>query len=192
MPRSSSVIGARSSRCCIRTCTGCKRTVRLCEGGPRSSACRKRLAYPGPGVRRVARRPGLPLVRLRVLRFPLVDPIRTPAAPSPSGLAAGRSRSDPLQPMYIPPGVALSRSRAGTRDRVLVPTGVRTQRSDDVRGRHQTLRVPDGSYVLDRPADVTEVIPRADVLAVVFGSGRIHSDAARRHRRGCKVGAVER
>jgi hypothetical protein len=32
---------------------------------------------------------------------------------------------------------------------------------------HQTLRVLDGSYVLDRPAD--EVIPRADVLAVVFG-----------------------
>jgi uncharacterized protein len=37
-----------------------------------------------------------------------------------------------------------------------------------VAGR-QTLRVLDGSYVLDRPADVTEVIPRADVLAVVFG-----------------------
>ena len=34
---------------------------------------------------------------------------------------------------------------------------------------YQTLRVLDGSYVLDRPADVTEVIPRADVLAVVFG-----------------------
>ena len=34
---------------------------------------------------------------------------------------------------------------------------------------HQTLRVLDGSYVLDRPADVTEVIPRAGVLAVVFG-----------------------
>jgi len=34
---------------------------------------------------------------------------------------------------------------------------------------HQTLWVLDGSYVLDRPADVTEVIPRADVLAVVFG-----------------------
>ena len=34
---------------------------------------------------------------------------------------------------------------------------------------HQTLRVLDGSYVLDRPTDVTEVIPRADVLAVVFG-----------------------
>ena len=34
---------------------------------------------------------------------------------------------------------------------------------------HQTLRVLDGSYVLDRPADVTEVLPRADVLAVVFG-----------------------
>jgi hypothetical protein len=34
---------------------------------------------------------------------------------------------------------------------------------------HQILRVLDGSYVLDRPADVTEVIPRADVLAVVFG-----------------------
>src|SRR6201995_5360931 len=34
---------------------------------------------------------------------------------------------------------------------------------------HQTLRVLDGSYVLDRPADATAVIPRADVLAVVFG-----------------------
>jgi hypothetical protein len=34
---------------------------------------------------------------------------------------------------------------------------------------HQTLRVLDGSYVLDRPADVSELIPRADVLAVVFG-----------------------
>jgi hypothetical protein len=33
----------------------------------------------------------------------------------------------------------------------------------------QTLRVLDGSYVLDHLADVTEVIPRADVLAVVFG-----------------------
>ena len=33
---------------------------------------------------------------------------------------------------------------------------------------HQTLRVLDGSYVLDRPADVTEV-PRAEILAVVFG-----------------------
>ena len=35
--------------------------------------------------------------------------------------------------------------------------------------RHQTLRVLDGSYVLDRPADVTDVDLRADVLAVVFG-----------------------
>jgi hypothetical protein len=34
---------------------------------------------------------------------------------------------------------------------------------------HQRLRVLDGSYVLDRPAGVTGVIPRADVLAVVFG-----------------------
>ena len=34
---------------------------------------------------------------------------------------------------------------------------------------HQTLRVLDGSYVLDRPADVTDVDLRADVLAVVFG-----------------------
>src|SRR5436309_15767127 len=34
---------------------------------------------------------------------------------------------------------------------------------------HQTLRVLGGSYVLDRTADVTDVIPRADVLAVVFG-----------------------
>ncbi|MEN3264464.1 MAG: hypothetical protein V7646_1358 [Pseudonocardia sp.] len=36
---------------------------------------------------------------------------------------------------------------------------------------HQTSRVLDGSYVLDRPADVTEVVPRTDVLAVVFGLG---------------------
>jgi hypothetical protein len=35
--------------------------------------------------------------------------------------------------------------------------------------RHQTLRVLDGSYVLDRRADVTDVDRRADVLAVVFG-----------------------
>lgn len=34
---------------------------------------------------------------------------------------------------------------------------------------HQKLRVLDGSYVLDRPTDVTEVVPSADVLAVVFG-----------------------
>src|SRR5215831_1231867 len=34
---------------------------------------------------------------------------------------------------------------------------------------HQTLRVLDGSYVLDRPADVTDTDQRADVLAVVFG-----------------------
>lgn len=34
---------------------------------------------------------------------------------------------------------------------------------------HQTLRVLAGSYVLDRPADVTEVALRTDVLAVVFG-----------------------
>src|ERR1700759_4118853 len=34
---------------------------------------------------------------------------------------------------------------------------------------HQTLRVLDGSYVLDRPADVSDVDLRADVLAVVFG-----------------------
>jgi hypothetical protein len=37
-----------------------------------------------------------------------------------------------------------------------------------VAGR-QTLRVLEGSYVLDRPTDVTEVVPSADVLAVVFG-----------------------
>src|ERR1039457_7674077 len=37
---------------------------------------------------------------------------------------------------------------------------------------HHTLRVLDVSYVLDRPADVTEVIPRADVLAVVFDEAR--------------------
>jgi hypothetical protein len=34
---------------------------------------------------------------------------------------------------------------------------------------HQTLRVLDGSYVLERPADVTGVVPGADVLAAVFG-----------------------
>lgn len=34
---------------------------------------------------------------------------------------------------------------------------------------HQMLRVLDGSYVLDRPADVPDVNPRASVLAVVFG-----------------------
>jgi hypothetical protein len=34
---------------------------------------------------------------------------------------------------------------------------------------HQTLRVLDGLYVLERPADVTEVMARGDVLAVVFG-----------------------
>ena len=34
---------------------------------------------------------------------------------------------------------------------------------------HQTLRVLDGSYVLDRPADVSAVDLRPDVLAVVFG-----------------------
>ena len=44
---------------------------------------------------------------------------------------------------------------------------------------HQTLRVLDGSYVLDHPADVTEVIPRADVLAVVFGPDG--STVMRRH-----------
>ena len=41
---------------------------------------------------------------------------------------------------------------------------------------HQTLRVLDGSYVLDRRADVTEVIPRfikqhPDVPADELGSG---------------------
>jgi hypothetical protein len=46
------------------------------------------------------------------------------------------------------------------------------QQSDDAVAGHQTLRVLDGSYVLDRPADVTEVIPHADVLAVVFGPDR--------------------
>ena len=34
---------------------------------------------------------------------------------------------------------------------------------------HQTVRVLDGSYVLERPTDVTAVISRTDVLAVVFG-----------------------
>jgi len=33
----------------------------------------------------------------------------------------------------------------------------------------QTLRVLDGSYVLDRPPEGTDVDLRADVLAVVFG-----------------------
>ncbi len=41
---------------------------------------------------------------------------------------------------------------------------------------HQTLRVLAGSYVLDRPADVTDVDLRADVLAVVFGP-----DGSKRH-----------
>jgi hypothetical protein len=35
--------------------------------------------------------------------------------------------------------------------------------------RHQTLRVLDGRYVLDRPAAGTDVDLRTDVLAVVFG-----------------------
>ncbi len=34
---------------------------------------------------------------------------------------------------------------------------------------HQMLRVLDGSYVLDRPTDVPDANPGADVLAVVFG-----------------------
>ncbi len=34
---------------------------------------------------------------------------------------------------------------------------------------HQTLRVLEGSYVLDRPSDATEVVPGAEILAVVFG-----------------------
>ena len=34
---------------------------------------------------------------------------------------------------------------------------------------NQTLRVLDGSYVLDRRVDVTEVMRSAGVLAVVFG-----------------------
>jgi hypothetical protein len=33
----------------------------------------------------------------------------------------------------------------------------------------QTVRILDGAYVLERPADVTEVVPRAGLLAVVFG-----------------------
>ena len=33
----------------------------------------------------------------------------------------------------------------------------------------QTLRVLDGTYVLERPSDVTEPISRRDVLAMVFG-----------------------
>ena len=37
-----------------------------------------------------------------------------------------------------------------------------------VAGR-RTLRAIEGSYVLDRAEDITEVIPRADVLAVVLG-----------------------
>jgi hypothetical protein len=59
---------------------------------------------------------------------------------------------------------------------------------------HQTLRVLDGSYVLDRPEDVTEVIPRADVLAVVFGpDGSTVMRAtkpARMRRRRCGTGPV--
>lgn len=34
---------------------------------------------------------------------------------------------------------------------------------------HQTLRVLDDSYVLDRPADVSDIDLRSNVLAVVFG-----------------------
>jgi hypothetical protein len=34
---------------------------------------------------------------------------------------------------------------------------------------HQTLRVLDGAYVLNRPSDLTDVDLRADVLAVVIG-----------------------
>jgi hypothetical protein len=34
---------------------------------------------------------------------------------------------------------------------------------------HQTLRALDGSYVLDRRADITGVDLRADVLAAVSG-----------------------
>jgi hypothetical protein len=34
---------------------------------------------------------------------------------------------------------------------------------------HQTLRVLDGTYVLDRPSDISDVDLRSDVLAVVFG-----------------------
>jgi len=34
---------------------------------------------------------------------------------------------------------------------------------------HQTLRVLGGSYVLDRPADITDVDLRAGMLAVVSG-----------------------
>jgi hypothetical protein len=34
---------------------------------------------------------------------------------------------------------------------------------------HQTLRVLDGAYVLDRPSDVSGVDLRSDVLAVVVG-----------------------
>jgi hypothetical protein len=34
---------------------------------------------------------------------------------------------------------------------------------------HQTLRVLDGAYVLDRPSDVSDVDLRSAVLAVVFG-----------------------
>ena len=33
----------------------------------------------------------------------------------------------------------------------------------------QTLRVLDGSYVLDRPAKGTDLDPRAEVLAIMFG-----------------------
>lgn len=34
---------------------------------------------------------------------------------------------------------------------------------------HQTLRELEGSYVLERSADVNTIVARADVLAVVFG-----------------------
>ena len=40
---------------------------------------------------------------------------------------------------------------------------------DDARARHQTVRVLDGRYVLERPADVTEAVAHGGVLAVVSG-----------------------
>ena len=39
----------------------------------------------------------------------------------------------------------------------------------NARARHQTVRVLDGAYVLERAADGTAAVARAGVLAVVFG-----------------------
>jgi hypothetical protein len=97
--------------------------------------------------------------------------VLTPLSPVAIGLVvAGLSRAGCLSAAKIssedrgaaddlPPGAARcwSRHAFACNDLTMSAAG------------HQTLRVLDGSYVLDRPADVTDVDLRADVLAVVFG-----------------------